>query len=1064
MKKFLYLAGLILLSAVAGLGQTNIPTFQYVNAAPSGLCPSGQTQPIQIVYTSGLAYSCNAGVWGPFAGTGGTGATLPTNAMVFGLSPLTSRAAVPNQDFVSPVVTNGMAPTGTAVTGTNFSSNIFTLSGSYCTGSPCAPGQDSFSITNTIGTGVNPTSTLNFSHFGSSGVASGLFNFPISVPNLSDSALTNGDCVQAGAGGILTPASGPCGSGGGTPGGDPTAVQFNNTGAFGGDDTFTFTAGSHTLGVLNSNYQANGIATGSANQNSGQMVMEGDVWNGTAGVGVFYGQQVLVGTGTNANSIMNYNCSSPGPCGAQFNYSLSAVNNVAVGDKSNVLASGMNVYNNMPGLSAAYFGAYGDAFSPPDGLGTTASSTTLGCPDACFLSTDVGKEVWVQGAGASGLPFHATITAFTNSTTATVSAAATATLPNAHGIYGHDDTTAINACILYSSQNAVQCWLRPQAAPSGQNGLVGFLVDGTLHLTENNAFEEASGPSLVGNSQFAGTNIFCENNGDCQDLAAGPIQGANVVNIDFEGDPTQPNSRGIHANPSAGAFGNGPFTNSNYLNVSVNNFSQECLWLDGGGGPGYAFNLPNQYLTFNQLFCSGPAQSHPANMIKMTGQAAQIILINGQVNGQAWNGSSAPNYPNPMISITEKTSGLGDTPVDVKFFGYTYEVCTQGLFIGNGANNIHFDSGYVENCSTPYIVTSATANTFNGNHIANSGNIGAVVQFSTGAGGSVRDTQVYGGVAPPAAFAACSGTNQIDFANNYIASGVTTSAGCATVTSSTGSSALTVTDGTTASVTATGGAIQTISATAVSPGKTLTLYGPSGFQLASGGNIAFGNYTSPVNVPSGGSVILTLLDSGVTFLITDAPPPGAGSPNWSTIVHGTNTDLGAFATAGSWTFSGNVYHDSSSGLVNFQFGPDPTPSTSGSTCVYDSGNFVIDGTCNGNRGLFFQGQFGTSYIAAFRPASGTSVLEIGLNGSLLNPAGNFQSIRGPSSGPAALDALTFSSGGTPLATCSSTIAGYTAVVSDATSPTYMGAYTSGGGITAAVICSFDGTTYAWLTH
>jgi hypothetical protein len=35
---------------------------------------------------------------------------------------------------------------------------------------------------------------------------------------------------------------------------------------------------------------------------------------------------------------------------------------------------------------------------------------------------------------------------------------------------------------------------------------------------------------------------------------------------------------------------------------------------------------------------------------------------------------------------------------------------------------------------------------------------------------------------------------------------------------------------------------------------------------------------------------------------------------------------------------------------------------------------------------------------------------------------------------------------------------------DATSPTYMGTYTSGGGITAALICSYNGSTYSWPTH
>jgi hypothetical protein len=68
---------------------------------------------------------------------------------------------------------------------------------------------------------------------------------------------------------------------------------------------------------------------------------------------------------------------------------------------------------------------------------------------------------------------------------------------------------------------------------------------------------------------------------------------------------------------------------------------------------------------------------------------------------------------------------------------------------------------------------------------------------------------------------------------------------------------------------------------------------------------------------------------------------------------------------------------------------------------------------------------------------------------------------------AALKAQTdvlYSAAGTPLPSCASGIQGEQAVVSDATSPTYMAAYTSGGGITAAVICSYNGSTYSWLTH
>jgi hypothetical protein len=58
----------------------------------------------------------------------------------------------------------------------------------------------------------------------------------------------------------------------------------------------------------------------------------------------------------------------------------------------------------------------------------------------------------------------------------------------------------------------------------------------------------------------------------------------------------------------------------------------------------------------------------------------------------------------------------------------------------------------------------------------------------------------------------------------------------------------------------------------------------------------------------------------------------------------------------------------------------------------------------------------------------------------------------------------YSAAGTALPACASGIKGERAVVSDATSPTYMGAYASGGSITAEVICSYNGSSYSWLTH
>lgn len=58
----------------------------------------------------------------------------------------------------------------------------------------------------------------------------------------------------------------------------------------------------------------------------------------------------------------------------------------------------------------------------------------------------------------------------------------------------------------------------------------------------------------------------------------------------------------------------------------------------------------------------------------------------------------------------------------------------------------------------------------------------------------------------------------------------------------------------------------------------------------------------------------------------------------------------------------------------------------------------------------------------------------------------------------------YSAAGSPLPACSALLQGNTASVKDATAPTFMGAYVSGGAITATVICSYNGTAYSWLTQ
>ncbi len=538
-------------------------------------------------------------------------------------------------------------------------------------------------------------------------------------------------------------------------------------------------------------------------------------------------------------------------------------------------------YNNVgasPGITPAAFGGFGDAQSIVNGCTTTASSTSVTCPSGTFVSGDVGKQIWFTAAGAAGVAFNTTIVTVSSSTAITVAAAPSTAVSNTPTVYGHDDVAALQSCFNYSAAHQLQCVL---------NSPTGYL-EGSAGLTIANAPVTANGATNVtGNSFQKGTNIFCEYNGDCLSLQPGPVQGASISNIEFYVDASQPLGRGIHLNATAGTFGAGGLFNSVFNNVQVENMANECLWLDGGGGTGYTFNLPNQYITFNNFNCNGPIQPHPANMILMTGQNAQIVFIQGAVNGVVQTAANPTQqalwisyYPNPLIAIHEKTPGLNDAPDDIKFFGYTYEVGTQGLYISQ-STNIHYENGYIEQIATPLIALNSTGVTFNGNHIANSGTVTGVASFPLQATVSFRDNTI---IADPshtvAALAVCqNNSNMIDFVGNT--SPVTTTTDCATAQVAPTTSTLSVAGGQTVFVNGSATAITTISAPAIAPGKTLTLYAAGTITLAAGGNINFGGLTAPFTIPAGQSVTLTLFDLGPTWVITSTTASTTNIPSQS---------------------------------------------------------------------------------------------------------------------------------------------------------------------------------------
>lgn len=715
-------------------GLTSFPTFNQNttgNAATSTvtgafsntpiLCSSGYA-PIGIL-SNGNATDCQL--------LGG-GATIPPTSLVLkGTGTAgSSQAAVPGTDFVAP---------STTVNGHALSSNVIVSASDITTGTlPHAQ------LPTLLSSDI-PNNAANTS--GTASNLSGIPTLPNGTAGATQSPGDNTIKLATDAFVLANSASTPATSNLLKGNGSTNGVV---AGSPGNDYVYPFAF--NGMG-------SQGTATSSTNFGSNQFQLNGSFYDGaTHQTDTFGYGSIPASGGSNPQELIVFNhFGSPGQNPTKFEQ-----------DALGIFAYPLSLSGIRSAvMDAQYFGAYGDAYAPQDGCITVATNTTVNCPDAPFLSTDVGKQLWVQGAGAAGVAYHATINTFTDASHVVMSAAPSISLGNTPGntVYGHDDSTAVQNCFQASASSSTQCILRPQGIFPGV-GNIGFLIGSAgLQLVPNNTTLSGSATNVSSSSQVHGVNLFCEFNGDCLSIAAGPIQGANVTNLELLGDPTQPNGRGIEFNAQPGTFGNGGLFNSNFTNVTVENFALECLLSEGGGGPGYAFNLPNQIDTFYQFQCDGPNQAHPANLVKMTGQHAQILFLNGQVNGE---GSS--NYPNPMVAIEEKTSAQGDSPNDVKFFGYTIEGGAQGLFVGEGANNIHFDNGYIENVPTVLIAGGGIGGvggfTFNGNHLANSGNTTSVAQFEGGVTGGMRDNYVFGGTTP-AAFAICTGSgNNVDFGGN----------------------------------------------------------------------------------------------------------------------------------------------------------------------------------------------------------------------------------------------------------------------------------------------------------
>ncbi|MDC1268160.1 hypothetical protein N8Z76_00345 [Gammaproteobacteria bacterium] len=89
----------------------------------------------------------------------------------------------------------------------------------------------------------------------------------------------------------------------------------------------------------------------------------------------------------------------------------------------------------------------------------TASDATLTADSGTFTSADVGKFIYVSGAGVSGATLKTTIASYTSGTEVELTATASTTVSNNTIIWATDDTTDIQATIDYCKDNDLSLYV-----------------------------------------------------------------------------------------------------------------------------------------------------------------------------------------------------------------------------------------------------------------------------------------------------------------------------------------------------------------------------------------------------------------------------------------------------------------------------------------------------------------------------------------------------------------------------------------------------------------------------
>jgi hypothetical protein len=363
------------------------------------------------------------------------------------------------------------------------------------------------------------------------------------------------------------------------------------------------------------------------------------------------------------------------------------------------------------------FGAKGDGVMLADGA-VTASSAAFTSASAAFASTDVGKTIAINGAGAAGANLVTTIAAVTSSTSVTLTATAGTTVSGAFYAYGTLNDAAFIAAAAAAGH----------AVPPAPNGVrlrvpAGvYLISSALNWKIPGLYVEGDGPNstaivqttdntpvvqVAGQYQritgmtltFPYQQSSAQTSGLCMTLGDNTV--GSCFESSFENLLLQWGNTGLTLDPNL-TVGAGVFS-CTFKDIAVGRFSVSAININGNNGNGGAHCtgcvFSNIYITNTTLAATGTATGpvvqfknwdelvvNQLNIEHSIVSSADVLIISTvgnavfnslhfeslttSVNGQALIHSSnaGAHIINGLTARFNTYSGSGSNAV-VKFFG-----------------------------------------------------------------------------------------------------------------------------------------------------------------------------------------------------------------------------------------------------------------------------------------------------------------------------------------------------------------------------------------------------------